>query len=94
MNKSEVHRFRAILTGRVVELERLTPRRDGAAVDRSADPVEVVQGASERAFVVSNLDREYSQPRNEPYAAFCMRYQALDRDVEELPTHNLLVSAA
>ena len=64
MTKSELHRFRAILTARVAELERLTRRRDGIAVDRSADLLEEIQAASERALAVSNLDREYSQLQN------------------------------
>jgi len=64
MTKSELHRFRAILTARVAELERLTRRRDGIAVDRSDDLLEEIQVASERALAVSNLDREYSQLQN------------------------------
>ena len=64
MTKSELSRFRAILTERVAELERLTRQRDGITVERSADQLEEVQAASERALAVSNLDREYNQLRN------------------------------
>jgi DnaK suppressor protein len=63
MTKSE-HRFRAILTARVAELERLTRQRDGITVERSADLLEEIQAASERALAVSNLDRDYSQLQN------------------------------
>jgi len=64
MTKSEQNRFRAILTARVAELERLTRRRDGIAIERSPDLLEEIQAASERALAVSNLDREYNQLRN------------------------------
>jgi DnaK suppressor protein len=64
MTKSELHRFRAILTARVAELERLARQRDGITVERSADLLEEIQAASERALAVSNLDREYSQLQN------------------------------
>jgi DnaK suppressor protein len=64
MTKSELQRFREILTARVAELERITRQRDGITVERSADQVEEVQWASERALAVSNLDRDCSQLRN------------------------------
>ena len=64
MTKSEQNRFRAILTARVAELERLTRQRDGIAIERSPDLLEEIQAASERALAVSNLDREYNQLRN------------------------------
>ena len=64
MTKSELHRFRAILTARVAELERLTRQRDGITVERSADQLEEIQAASERALAVSNLEREFSQLQN------------------------------
>jgi hypothetical protein len=63
VTKSEVNRFRAILTDRVAELEHLTRQRDGIAVDRTADLIEEIQAASECALAVSNLDREYCQLR-------------------------------
>ncbi len=64
MTKSELQRFREILTTRVAELECVTRQRDGIAVERSADLIEEVQSASERALAVSHLDRDYSQLRN------------------------------
>lgn len=64
MTKNELTRFKAILTARVAELERLTRHRDGIAVQRSADQLEEIQAASERALAVCNLDREFNQLRN------------------------------
>ncbi len=64
MTTNELTRFRAILTARIAELERLIRRRDGIAVERSADQLEEIQAASERALAVCNLDRDFSQLRN------------------------------
>jgi DnaK suppressor protein len=64
MTKSELDRFRAILTANVVELERFTRHREGITIERSADQLEEIQGASERALAVCNLDREFNQLRN------------------------------
>ena len=64
MTKSEVDRFRSVLTARVAELERFTRHRDGIAVERSADQLDEIQAASQRALVVCNLDREFNQLQN------------------------------
>jgi DnaK suppressor protein len=64
MTKSELHRFRAILTASVAELERFTRHRDGITIERSADQLDEIQAASERALAVCNLDREFNQLRN------------------------------
>src|ERR1700675_3521469 len=64
MGNNELNRFRAILTARVAELERFTRHRDGIVVQRSADQLEEIQAASERALAVTNLDREFNQLRN------------------------------
>jgi DnaK suppressor protein len=64
MTKTELDRFRAILTARVAELERLTQHRDAITVERSADALEEIQAASQRALAVCNLDREFSQLRD------------------------------
>ena len=64
MTKTEVDRFRAVLTARVAELERVTRHRDGIAVERSADDVEETQMAAQRLLAVSNLDREFNQLRD------------------------------
>jgi len=64
MTKTEVNRFRTILTARVAELERVTRQRDAIMVERCADQLEEIQAASLRALAVSNLDREYNELRN------------------------------
>jgi DnaK suppressor protein len=64
MTKSELERFRAILKAKVAELERFTRNREGIVIERSADQLEEIQAASERAVAVSNLDREFTQLRN------------------------------
>jgi DnaK suppressor protein len=64
MTKTEGDRFQAILTAKVAELERLVRRRDGITVERSADPLEEIQAASQRALAVCNLDRDFNQLRN------------------------------
>jgi len=64
MTQVELNRFRAILTAKVAELERFTRHREGITVDRTADQLEEIQAASQRALAVSNLDREYSELRN------------------------------
>src|ERR1700686_1368254 len=64
MTKTEVDRFRAVLTARVSELERFTRNRDGITVERSADQLDEIQAASQRALAVCNLDREFTQLRD------------------------------
>ena len=64
MTTTELNRFRAILTAKVAELERFTRYREGITVERSADQLEEIQAASQRALAVSNLDREFNQLRN------------------------------
>ena len=64
MTKNELDRYRAPLTARVTELERFTRHRDGITIERSADQLDEIQAASERALAVSNLDRESTQLRN------------------------------
>src|SRR6266849_6737178 len=64
MTNTELNRFRAVLTARVSELERFTRNRDGITVERSADQLDEIQAASQRALAVCNLDREFIQLRN------------------------------
>ena len=64
MTKTEVDRFRAVLTARVAELERFTRNRDGITIERSADQLDEIQAASQRALAVCNLDREFNQLRD------------------------------
>ena len=64
MTMNEVQRFRKFLTARVAELERISRQRDGITIERSADALEEVRSALERALAVGNLDRNCSQLRN------------------------------
>ena len=64
MTQNELNRFRANLAAKVGELERFTRHREGITVERSADQLEEIQAASQRALAVSNLDREFYQLRN------------------------------
>jgi DnaK suppressor protein len=64
MTQNELNRFRAILTAKVAELERFTRHREGIAVERSADQLEEIQAASQRALAVSSLAHEFNQLRN------------------------------
>ena len=64
MSKNELNEFRAALTLKVAELERSNRRREGITVERSADELDEIQAASQRALAVSNLDREFNELRN------------------------------
>ena len=64
MTKTEVYPFRAVLIARVAELERVTRNRDGITVERSADQLDEIQAASQRALAVCNLDREFNHLRD------------------------------
>ena len=63
MTKNELDRFRAILTAKDAELDRFTRYRDGITIERSADQLDELQAASDRALAVCNLDREFNQLR-------------------------------
>jgi DnaK suppressor protein len=64
MTKTELSRFEAILNAQITELAQLIRHRDGIRVERSADQLEEIQRASERALTVCNLDRHFSHLRN------------------------------
>jgi len=64
MTKTEMNRFRAALTTRVAELERVSRNRDGITIERSADQLDEIQAASQRALAVCNLDREFNLLRD------------------------------
>jgi DnaK suppressor protein len=63
MTKTEVDRFRAVLTTTVSELVRRR-NRDGITVERSADQLDEIQAASQCALAVCSLDREFNQLRD------------------------------
>jgi DnaK suppressor protein len=60
----ELRRFQAVLEALIADLERGTRQRDGIAVEQSADQVDEIQRASERALAICNIDRESKQLRN------------------------------
>jgi DnaK suppressor protein len=64
MTKNELSRFREILMASVAELEHLARQRDGITIERSADLLEEVQAASERALAVLHLDRGFNELRS------------------------------
>jgi DnaK suppressor protein len=64
MTMSEVEEFRRTLTARIAELERITRDREGITIERTAEMVEEVQQAAERALAVRNLDRDCCELRD------------------------------
>src|ERR1700721_2531337 len=64
MTQTELSRFQVILSASIIELEQLIRDRDGSRVERSADQLEEIQQASERALAVCNLGRHFSHLRN------------------------------
>jgi DnaK suppressor protein len=64
MIRTEVDRFRAALTARIAELERVAHHRDAITIERSADQLEEIQAASQRTLAVCNLDSEFNQLRD------------------------------
>ncbi|MBV9765387.1 MAG: TraR/DksA family transcriptional regulator [Acidobacteriaceae bacterium] len=59
--KCDLSKYRAILEGRVADLERNIRAREGIAVERTPDAVDEVQRASERALAISHMDRQSKQ---------------------------------
>ena len=64
MTKNELNRFRDILASKVAELEPVIGQREGIKVERSADQLEEIQAASQRALAVCSLDRGFRQLRD------------------------------
>jgi len=63
MTKTEMDRFRAVLTTTVSALVR-TRNRDGITIERSSDQLDEIQAASQCALAVCSLDREFNQLRD------------------------------
>jgi RNA polymerase-binding transcription factor DksA len=61
---NELNRFQALLEARITELETATRMRDAIAVEPSADQIDEIQRASERALAISNVDRDTKQLRS------------------------------
>lgn len=54
----EMGRVQEILERKVAELLRTLRKRDGIAIERSADQMDEIQYASERDLAIGNVDRE------------------------------------
>lgn len=52
--------FRKILERKEVELVQTLRRRDGIAIEKSADPMDEIQYATERDLAIGSVDRESS----------------------------------
>src|SRR5664280_3654577 len=50
--------FQEILERRAAELDRVLRKRDGVAIEKSADQMDEIQYASERELAMRNVDRE------------------------------------
>jgi DnaK suppressor protein len=55
---TEMGGFQEILEGKRAELVRVLRGRDGIAIEKSADQMDEIQGASERDMEIRNVDRE------------------------------------
>jgi DnaK suppressor protein len=58
MARTEMGRFQETLERRAVELIQLLRKRDGIAIEKSADQMDEIQYASERDMAIRNVDRE------------------------------------
>jgi DnaK suppressor protein len=56
--------FKTMLETRIAELERSLGHRDFVAVEQTADHLDEIQQASDRALVIANLDRCSQQLRD------------------------------
>ena len=57
---TETGGFQDILERRAVELVQVLRKRDGIAIEKSADQMDEIQHASERDLAMRNVDRESS----------------------------------
>jgi DnaK suppressor protein len=64
MALSELAGFREILTQKEAELVQTLRRRDGIAIEKSADQMDEIQYASERYMAIRNVDRDSSLLRS------------------------------
>jgi DnaK suppressor protein len=55
---SEMGRFKEILERKETELDQVLRKRDGIAIEKSADEMDEIQYASERDLAIRNVDRE------------------------------------
>ena len=57
---NEMHGFQEILERKQAELVQVLRKRDGIAIEKSADQMDEIQYASERDLAIRNVDREAS----------------------------------
>ena len=55
---AETRGFQGILERKEAELVRVLHKRDDIAIEKSADPMDEIQYASERDLAIQNVDRE------------------------------------
>lgn len=58
MTRTEVNRFEQILSAKRAELARATGRREGIAIERTADALDETQSAAQRELSTRNLERQ------------------------------------
>lgn len=71
-----------ILERKEAELVRLLRERGGIAIERSADPMDEIQYASERDLAIGNVDRESTVLRNVKAALRRMREGSFGNCIE------------
>lgn len=64
MTKTELNKYKQILTTKLGELSQSVRDRDGIAIEKSPDALDEVQHAAERELAIRNLDRESHLLRN------------------------------
>jgi DnaK suppressor protein len=64
MTQTELSNFKTILTAKHWELERAMGRRDGIAIERTADALDEVQSAADRELTTRGLERQSELLRN------------------------------
>ena len=64
MTRNELNQFRTILTAKQTELRRSTGRRDGIAIERTADALDETQFAAARELTGRSLELQSKLLRN------------------------------
>jgi DnaK suppressor protein len=63
MTKTDLNRFRKILTARQTELEGAVRKRDAIVIEINSDSIDQISHTTERELAVDKLERESSQLR-------------------------------
>jgi DnaK suppressor protein len=61
---TEMDGFQELLDRKAAELTRVLQKRDGIAIEKSADQMDEIQYASERDLAIRNVDRESAMLRH------------------------------